>query len=309
MGRKISKVLIVVVHFDNVNLLNECLESCQKITYPNHEIILVNNGGRSNLTLAGTQSLNERVTRIINLPKNLGYASANNHGIKTALTLNADYVLLLNDDTTISSDFLEILVQIMENSADVGMLGPAIYYFDEPKKVWFAGARFDPHTCKVLPTRLDQIGRRENLLPIESDYITGCALMIKKAVIEAIGLLDERFFLYWEDVDWGLRAQKAGFRNLIVPKAYIWHKISISTGGPDSPLKAYHKTRSNLFLAKIHNPDAVNRLQRGFFRDIAWLLFKSGDKDRINKARAYVAAIKDYYLGRTDEGPCWLWRN
>jgi GT2 family glycosyltransferase len=189
------------------------------------------------------------------------------------------------------------------------MLGPAIYYFDEPDRIWFAGARFDMQTCTISSKEFGKIHQRKDYGPIQSDYITGCALMVKREVVEKIDLLNERFFLYWEDVDWGLRAMKAGFKNLVVPEAQIWHKISVSAGGPDSPLKAYHKTRSHLLMAKLHAPWALSRLQGTFFRDIAWLLLKSSDNKRMRRARAYLAAIKDYHLHKTGEGPHWLWKN
>jgi GT2 family glycosyltransferase len=304
----IPKVSIVILHFDDLNLLTECLRSCQNIRYPNYEIIIIKNGNGSNLALSATQELADSVTKIIYLQENVGYARGNNYGIQEALEHGAHYVLLLNDDTTISPDFLEALVEIGEKLPANGMLGPAIYYFDEPNRIWFAGARFDQENCMVITTGFDQMSLQGDSQPIESGYITGCALMVKKPVIEAIGLLDERFFLYWEDVDWGLRAKNAGYSNLVVPNSHIWHKVSVSAGGPESPLKAYHKTRSHLLMAKLHAPWALPRLQRAFLRDIAYLLFKSSDENRMRKAWAYLAATKDYYLGKTDKGPHWLWQ-
>ncbi|MDO9575951.1 MAG: glycosyltransferase family 2 protein, partial [bacterium] len=214
------------------------------------------------------------------------------------------------DDTVVSPDFLDILVATGENNPDVGMLGPKIYYFDEPKRIWFAGAKFDEQTGLIFASHSDEIGNnRKDEKPEESDYVTGCALLVKKRLIDIIGILDERFFLYWEDVDWGLRAKKAGFKNLTVPSAHIWHKVSVSTGGMESPLRAYHKTRSHLVMAKLHAPWALNRLHWRFFRDIAWLLFRSSDREKIKKVRAYFAAIIDYHLGKTGRGPHWLWAN
>ena len=240
---------------------------------------------------------------------NLGYARGNNIGICDALTRGAEYILLLNDDTVVSPDFLSILLETAEKSTDIGIVGPAIYYFDDPQEIWFAGARFDPDSCMIKSHETADSGNEVSSDLIGSDYITGCALLIKKSVIEEIGLLNERFFLYWEDVDWGLRAKKAGLKRLVVPQSRIWHKVSVSTGGMDSPLRAYHKTRSHLLMAKLHSPNALTKLHIGFFRDIAWLLLKSNDRDRIRKARAYMAAIIDYHRGRTDRGPQWLWNN
>ena len=308
MPSTFPKVSVVILHFYNINFVAECLRSCQHINYPNYEIIIVKNGSRSDLTFPAAQGFSDRVTSVIDLKRNVGYARGNNCGSQRALEHGAQYILLLNDDTTVSTDLLESLVEIGERIPDVGMLGPAIYFFDEPDRIWFGGARFDKQTCAISTTKFNEMHNGKDSDPIESDYITGCSLLVRREVAERIGLLDERFFLYWEDVDWGLRAKNAGFSNMVVPNAHIWHKVSVSTGGPQSPLKAYHKTRSHLLMAKIHSPWALNRLQRAFFRDIAWLLFKASDENRVRKARAYLSAIRDYYLGKTNGGPHWLWQ-
>jgi GT2 family glycosyltransferase len=151
---------------------------------------------------------------------------------------------------------------------------------------------------------LDEEGQPEL---IESDWLTGCCLLIKRQAFEKAGLLNERFFLYWEDTDWGLRLHRAGLRTVVVPSAHIWHKISVSTGGTESALKAYHKIRSHLLFAQLHAPHATFALQWRVLRDIAWLAVKSRQPDRAKKARAYAAAIMDYHAGRTDRGPQWLW--
>ena len=302
------KVAIIILHFENVGLLRECLKSCQEIVYPNYEITIVKNGDRSDLSLSAMQEIADRVATIISLPENVGYARANNHGIQQALSTGANCILLMNDDTVVSPHFLSILVESYEKLSDVAMLGPAIYYFDEPDKIWFAGARFDGQSCSVSTKEFDENRPWENSGSIGSDYITGCAVLVKREIIEKIGPLDERFFLYWEDVDWGLRAAKAGYKNLIIPGARIWHKVSVSAGGPDSPLKSYHKTRSHLIMAKLHAPWSLKKLHYAFLRDVAWLLLKSSDENGMRKTLAYLAAIKDYHLGKTDRGPHWLWQ-
>jgi GT2 family glycosyltransferase len=307
MGSFSPKISIIIVHLDNQLALVECLKSCQKILYPNYEIIIVKNGSKSQLSLTALQGFAERVSMIINSTENVGYARGNNLGIRKALTYNANYILLLNDDTIVSPNFLDILVEEGEKSSNIGMLGPTIYYAGETNRIWFSGAYFNRQTCMILTPGSNQFDKGRNGKPFDSDYITGCAVLVKRQVIEKIGMLDKRFFLYWEDVDWGLRAKKAGFANWVIPNAHIWHKVSVSTGGMESPLRAYHKTRSHLAMAKLHAPWALNRLHWGFSRDVAWLLFKSTDLERVKKARAYISAIKDYHLGRTNKGPLWLW--
>lgn len=302
------KVTIIILHLKNIQCLVDCIASLNKITYHNYDIIIVNNG-LVNETLSGALTpVSQHITKVIDTGNNLSFSGGNNIGIKQALQDRADYILLLNDDTEVAPDFLTILISAAEVCPDAGILGPKIYRFYEPDRVWFAGAQFNRDIC-VATTEYDQTDQSEDAITVESDYISGCALLIRRDTIEKIGMLDERFFLYWEDVDWGLRCSKAGLKNLIVPGSHVWHKISVTSGGVDSLIRAYHKTRSHLLLARLYVPNVLWRLHRKFLRDIAWLLFKSSDPDRIKKAMAFFVAMIDYHLGKSDSGPNWIWRN
>jgi GT2 family glycosyltransferase len=302
-------ICIIILHYKDVLSLSECISSLSKLTTQtaDPQILIVDNGSHLNgerLMKSMPLSLS---TRIITSGGNIGYAAGNNNGIREALNLETDYILLLNDDTVVAPDFLDVLLETAETTPSAGILGPKIYYFDEPRKIWFAGARFDSETCMLTTPGSDQLDDGIDSGPLETDYITGCALLIKRHVLERIGFLDERFFLYWEDVDWGLRSKKAGLKNIVVPRAHIWHKVSASAGGIDSLLRIYHKTRSHLLLARLHAPQSLKILHMHLFRDIAWLLMKSSDRKRFIKIKAYITALKDYYLGRTGKGPEWIW--
>jgi GT2 family glycosyltransferase len=300
----VPKVSIIILHFKNISCLTECLASIDKITYLNFEVIVVNNGLH---TINGIdKDLNLKV-KIIENNLNLGFAKGNNIGIKEALKNNSEYVFLLNDDTVVSPDFLEVLVNEGEKDLEAGMLGPKICYFDEPQTIWFAGSKFDEQNCLLsFPNADEEEENLPNEKSFESDYITGCAILVKKSVIEKIGLLDEKYFLYWEDVDWSFRARKAGFKNILVPISKILHKVSVSMGGNDSPLKAYYKTRNHLFFAQDYAPKAKMQLLKKNIRDIIWLLFKSSDTYRMKKAFALIIAIFDYYRGKKGSASKWV---
>lgn len=301
------KVTIIILHLDSIPCLVNCIMSLNKINYSNFSVHVVHNDRDNPLLLNNLSAISDHISGVTNTGYNTGFARGNNVGIKKVHENDFDYVLLLNDDTEVSIDFLSILVDEAEKRPDTGMLGPMIHFFEEPEKIWFAEARFNTKTCMLTTPRSDQLNEGTDSEPIESDYITGCALLINKAVIEKIGLLDERFFLYWEDVDWGLRAKKAGFKNVVIPAAHIRHKVSVSSGGMDSLIRVYHKTRSHLLMARLHAPKALPKLHVQFFRDIAWLLFKSKDVNRFKKAHAFIAAIRDYHIGKAGQGPDWLW--
>lgn len=303
------KVSIIILHLNNIPCLVDCISSLNEISYSNYDIYVVHNGAKSNILPDALAQRSQHIAEIIDTGANIGFSAGNNLGIQLALVKGADYVLLLNDDTEVGKDFLSTLVEIAEMRQDAAMFGPRIFFFDHPDRIWFDGATFNPDKSSLTFFRPGEKNDETQESVIESDYITGCALLIKRQSIEYIGLLDERFFLYWEDVDWGLRAKKAGLKNVVVPQSHIWHKVSASMGGIDSAMRIYHKTRSHLLLARLHAPESLKKLHMHFFRDIAWLLSKSSDSKRVIKIKAYIAAIIDYHLGITGSGPEWLWES
>ena len=301
------KVAVIILHLKEIPYLVDCVVSLNEITYQNFNIIIAHNGPESKALSDALAPISRHITKIIDMDANIGFTGANNVGIRYALRDGAEYMLLLNDDTEVAPDFLTKLIDVAESRPDAGILGPKIYYYDQPEKIWFAGGKLNPETCMASSLEVDQSVKCEDTVPIESDFITGCALLVKREAIEKIGLLDERIFIYCEDLDWGLRLIKAGFRNLVVPDSRVWHKISITVGGLDSPFTIYHKTRSRLLMAKLYVPKSLYKLHRKFFSDIVWLLFKSHGPSKIKKAGACLLAMIDYHVGKTGQGPYWLW--
>ncbi len=153
------KIFIIVLHLKDIPCLIECLSSLNVSSYENYEVVLVNNGSGD---LSGVQESIKAEIRVIQTSSNLGFSRGNNLGIREALKNKADYVLLLNDDTVVSPDFLNVLVETGENNPDVGMLGPRIYYFDKPRRIWFAGAKFDDMTGTLFFPHSGEIAYSEN---------------------------------------------------------------------------------------------------------------------------------------------------
>jgi GT2 family glycosyltransferase len=148
--------------------------------------------------------------------KNIGFAAGNNIGIRLSLQKGAEYVLLLNNDTLVKPDFLGKLIDVFKKTPRAGIASPII--LDKKGKVWFSGGRID-----WLRMRTVHLGKVFSKNPYHSQFITGCAICVKKEVFRKIGLLDEDFFLYYEDADFSLRARKTGFENIVVPSSRITH--------------------------------------------------------------------------------------
>lgn len=166
----------------------------------------------------------------------------------------ADYILLLNNDTIVDSGFLEHLVNAAVLTPDTGMVGPKIYYYSDPNKLWYAGGKIEwwKGWISHVGVREEDAGQYDR--GGETDYITGCCVLIKREVIEKIGMLDESYFIYGEDADWSVRCTRAGYTLLFVPAAKIWHKLSVSSGGHLSWFKNWNKLKSQLRLMGRYAP-------------------------------------------------------
>ncbi len=243
-------VYIVILNWNGFRDTVECLESCRSIAYPALRILVVDNG-----SVDGSETrLRQRFPdlEIIQTGRNLGFAGGNNVGIRIALERGADYVLLLNNDTVVHPDLIAALVRTARSDARIGMLCPKIYRFDPPDVLWYAGA----HIIEWLGwgnhrgDGIRDVGQFDALEDVNRP--TGCALMVTRAACDQVGLLGEEYFCYCEDLDWGLRARRAGFRIVYDPGTRVWHKVSRSSTGERSSVVLYYYVR-NLMLCLDRN--------------------------------------------------------
>ena len=243
------KVSIIILNWNGLEDTIECLESLKKITYPNYEVIIVDNGSEGN----DAQVLRQRFGDFIHLienDKNYGFAEGNNIGMRYAFqNLNPEYLLLLNNDTVVSPHFLTELVEVAKNDGDIGIVGPKICYYHEPQTINSAGGVLLRRIGQPFAIGLHRTDNGRYDILKEVDFIAGCALLIGTKVINRIGLLDPDYFAYAEDLDWCVRAKKAGYRIMFVPRAKIWHKGS-STLGLMSPAYMYLSARSRVIFVK-----------------------------------------------------------
>ena len=244
------KVFIIILNWNGLQDTLACLESVRALSYPNYETVVVDNGSVDSPVGAITDAYPE-VTVILN-GENLGYSGGNNAGIRYALGEQADYIWLLNNDTVVEAEALTALVTEAEEAPDIGIAGSKIYYFDCPKKIWFAGSHIDwwrGFTGHDGMGMMD-LGQYDSIR--EVDRVTGCSMLVKREVCERVGILDESFFLYVEEVDWCVRARKAGFKCVYVPSSIVHHKISASASkaGIWDTVFAYYNTRNFLYLIK-----------------------------------------------------------
>ncbi len=298
------RTAIIVLNWNGLSDTLDCLASLQRLDYPDYEVVVVDNGS-SDGSVEEIQAQFPAATLIAN-EKNLGFTGGNNAGLRHALAQGVDYALLLNNDTKVAPDFLQHLVKTAEADPQVGIAGPTIYYHERPDLIWSAGGAIDWKRGKTWMVGLNEPDTGQfGIAPREVDFVTGCALLAKRAVLEQIGLLDERFFAYYEETEWCVRARQAGFKIIHVPQARVWHKIPLDARD-SSPLVHYYMTRNRLLFLKVTGAGWLAWLQTLFVEYLRTLIswsVKARWRARRSQRNVMLKALFDFFTGRTGPAP------
>jgi GT2 family glycosyltransferase len=223
-----------------------CLESLRGLDYPSYDVVVVDNGSTDG-SVATIRERHPEVT-VLEAGRNLGFTGGNNLGLRWALDCGADYGLLLNNDTELTPSFLTLIVDAAGEDPRIGIASPLILYHDRPDTIWSAGGTIDWRRGSAGMIGIDEPDMGQfGATPRDVDFVTGCAFLVKAEVMRRLGLLDDRFFAYYEDTEWCVRARRAGYRTVVVPRARIWHKIS-PVAREASPRVHYFMTRNRLLF-------------------------------------------------------------
>jgi GT2 family glycosyltransferase len=278
------------------------VDSLLRVSYPNHKILIVDNGSVDGSVIA----FKDRFPQVECLENggNLGYAGGNNEGIERAVSAGADYVILLNNDTVVDSGFVGRLVEAATASPKAAFWGPTILYLDKPTIVWSAGGRIE-WVREPVHIGKDLEEDTRDTRPRDVDYVTGCCLMARTLAIREIGLMDARFFLLFEEADWCVRARKAGWRVMYVPQARIWHAVSQSFGGQSSGVYRYYYSRNQLlFLSKhLQGLTRFKALFYAHYRELRLVIWYSLALRRVDVALASLQGVADFWLNRSGPRP------
>jgi len=294
----LPKVAIVVLNTNRRDDTLACLASLQRLDYPYIEILVVDNASTDGSVSAIPQHY-PGVT-LIESGSNLGYVGGNNLGIKHALACGADYVLILNEDTIVDRQLVRELVAVADSDSAVGVVGPKVYYYDMPDVIQSVGGGFTRDGNSFL-RGADEVDQGQYDEPKEVDWISGCAMLVKRRVLEQIGLFDPAFFMSWEDTDYCVRVRRAGYKVMVAPAARLWHK-GAPRGEVPTPRMVYYRARNRLlFLRK--NGAGWGRLLSAVTQNVRTLLSWSVRpkwRDRRPAHRnALMLALLDFCRGRT----------
>jgi len=232
----------------------ECIASLNDNSYERNTILVLDNQSSD----GSVEAIHARFpqVKIIDLETNRGYAGNNNVGIAYALDQGADWIFVLNEDTVLAPDSLEMLVKAGESDPEIGIVGPMVYHYHTPDVIQSAGGVLGPYWDSIHLGR-DQKDRGQYSEIHEVEWISGCAILLRREAILQAGSIDERFFYFWEETEWCIRIRRANWKIINVPQAKLWHK-GVTVDHKPKPTVTYYATRNHLLtLAKHHAPFRV----------------------------------------------------
>lgn len=279
MTRSHAKLYTIIVNWNGKTDTVACLTSLSKIdTHDTQFRVIVVDNGSSDHSAEYIKKRHPWVT-VISAGGNLGFTGGNNVGIRRAVSDGAQYVWLLNNDTIVDGNVLSF----MDTFADpkVGACGSKIYFApgheyhhhrytseERGRVFWYAGGLMDWDNIYASHRGVDEVDHGQFDSQEETPFITGCSFVVRTDVIRNVGMLDDAYYLYLEDLDWSVRIQKAGYKTMYVPSSVVWHINAGSTGKPGNPTHEYYMTRNRLVFglryAPIRTKIALLRESLGF---------------------------------------------
>lgn len=289
-------VVTIVLNTNRRDDTLECLASLEAQTGVRNHVIVLDN--RS--TDGSVDAIRARfpATEIISIDQDKGYAGNNNVGIRAAAVHEPDWLLILNEDTVLDPRCLERLVAAGESDPRIGMVGPMVFHHDEPTVIQSAGGQLGRfwESIHVGANETDQ-GQFDRVRDV--DWISGCALLVRQAVVDRIGALDERFYYYWEETEWCVRTRKFGWRIVHAPDAKLWHK-GVRRHYVPSPNVTYYNTRNKFLLMSTHRASRYVwcvEWTRTAKTLLAWTLKSRWRQSQEKHRKAMVQGVVDYLMG------------
>jgi hypothetical protein len=290
---------IVIVNWNSYTVTEACLLSLRSLDYTNFETIVVDNGSEDDSVKQLSREFPE--VTLLEHEDNRGFTGGNNTGIQYALDQGKDLIMLLNNDTIVTSDFASILIEALLVDNSIGAIQPKIMYNQEREIIWSAGGfmNFFFFTTRQRGLNENDLGQYNE--PSEVEWVTGCCFLTRSEIVREVGLLDNKYFIYFEDGDWSFRVKAHGYRLMYEPRSVIYHEVGKSNEnrkghneGNISPFTRYQSVRNHLFF--------VRRYAKGINKIGSWVnqFFKIGGylgyyllRGRFQKFKIVIRAVID----------------
>lgn len=270
MAATVPRVSVVILNWNSARDTVACIASLQKSTYPNAQLIVIDNGSQDDSVSQLRPLAAGGAIVLIETGENLGFPAGCNIGALRGIADGADYVFLLNNDTEIAPNALDQLVRVAEGDPGIGVLTPKIMYFSPSDLVWYGGAEFDWRFLVGRQVGYQRPNHSSYDIAADVPWATGCAMLISRAAVDGVGLLNEDYFFGAEDLDYSLKATARGYRIRYVPTALVWHKEAAAAGGRDAPLYVYYQVRNILLIRRLWATAVTGRLMAAAY-SWAWI--------------------------------------
>ena len=289
-------IAIILVNHHGYDDTKECIDSilndCSSVK---RSIIVIDNGdiNQSILLQKNYQDI------VVFRTQNKGFSAANNLGMRYAFGRGYDNILLLNNDTEVENGFLDKMTIDYDGKS---LVVPKILYYHARNIIWYDGGHVNKYTGNVYHDNYGKFDSNEGGTIRDCTFATGCCLLLSKNIVEKVGLFDDNYFMYCEDVDYCLRCLEASISIKYNSNVRIYHKVSASTGNPYTPFSSYYLTRNRLYYITEHKKSFSKcafyfTIISRFIKIICCYL-----KGDINY-RAYIEGIRDYKRARWGRNP------
>jgi len=303
-----ATVGIIIINWNSFDLTHACLKSIEGIDYKAISVILVDNNS-SDGSLKRLSVAHPWIVTVENT-ENLGFTGGNNSGIRKAFELDCDYILLLNNDTQVEPDFLSILINKIDSDPNIGAVQPKIYYEYDRNVIWNAGGKYNPVLTKPRTIGENKIDDGSYQVTKQTDWITGCAFLVRSSVVKEVGLTSELYFYgCFDDVDYSMEIRKRGHQLFFCADSIIFHAVGMASksenNNPEGVLRPffhYLATRNKWFFIRRHAksiylvPTLIYQVY-SFLGHVTYFIFKR----RFKKLKAYLHGCLHGFTKPLDE--------
>ena len=299
-------VAVIVLNWNGTADTLDCLESLTHADYPRREIVVVDNGSQPS-PVDRLRAAFPAVTYVAT-PHNLGYAGGNNVGLRYALDHGHDYAFILNNDTVVAPDFLTAAIRVAERDARIAAVGGKVLLYDDPTRVWVTYGTLTFRKGLVHLVGYYQVDDGRFDQPREVQWVPGTAILLRRSAVEQVGLFDEAFFAYHEDVDWCTRARQFGWRVVYAPDVRVRHKAHRSSGGAGFVTPRQYLAGRNMVLFVRKHARWYQALQFAFFQvttlpfQLLWRGLRGEQQGVVLKLRGMLDALRGRPLPLRDLG-------
>lgn len=299
-----KKVYAVTISFNKEEVTLAWLDAIQKVKTPGFslEIVIVDNASTKPFVL--DKKREKENVHVMRSEDNTGFTGGNNIGMRYALDHGAEYVLIINNDTIADHDLVKNLLEVLDSNPKIGLTAPKIYFApghefhkdkytkkDIGKVFWYAGGYTDWANVKSIHRGVDEVDHGQYDQTERTEFASGCCMLIKREVLEKVGLFEKRGFMYYEDAILCERIRRAGYEIWYVPPAKLWHINAASSGGSGNQLQDYFITRNQMLFGMHYAP---LRTKIALVRQSIRYLMNGRPKQK--------QGVRDYYLGRFGKG-------